>query len=76
MESTKSKYKIKVLAVGPSGTGKTSFLTKVSDNIFTSDCISTIGVDFIIVNYNENGSQIKLQIWDTAGRERFREITT
>ena len=38
--------------------------------------ISSIGVDFKSKDIMVNGQKVKLQIWDTAGHERFRTITT
>lgn len=39
-------YLIKFLALGDSGTGKTSFLYQYTDGIFHSKFISTVGIDF------------------------------
>ena len=36
----------------------------------------TIGVDFKIRNNEVDGKTIKLQIWATAGQERFKTITS
>jgi Ras-related protein Rab-1A len=36
----------------------------------------TIGVDFKIRNTEVDAKQIKLQIWDTAGQDRFKTITS
>jgi small GTP-binding protein len=35
----------------------------------------TIGVDFKIRQMEVDAKKIKLQIWDTAGHERFKTIT-
>jgi len=35
----------------------------------------TIGVEFGSRSIDLNGEQIKLQVWDTAGQEKFRSIT-
>lgn len=37
--------------------------------------IATLGIDFKIKTIDLNGQKVKLQIWDTAGEERFRAIT-
>lgn len=66
----------KIILVGDSGTGKSTFLTKYINNSFTDMFISTIGVDFTTTKISLDGMSIKLQIWDTAGQERFRTITT
>mmetsp|Transcript_43316 Transcript_43316/g.60163 ORF Transcript_43316/g.60163 Transcript_43316/m.60163 type:complete len:203 (+) Transcript_43316:176-784(+) len=66
----------KLLIIGDSGVGKSCLLLRFSDNIFTDNFISTIGVDFKISTIDVDGNKVKLQIWDTAGQERFRTITS
>ncbi len=39
------------------------------------DYIPTIGVDFAIKVIELEGVKVKLQLWDTAGMEKFRVIT-
>ncbi|KAM3376228.1 hypothetical protein P3S68_014943 [Capsicum galapagoense] len=58
------------------GVGKSCLLLRFSDGSFTTNFITTIGIDFKIRTIELEGKRIKLQIWDTAGQERFRTITT
>ena len=66
----------KILILGDSSVGKTCFLTRYADNTFQELHMSTIGIDYKLKNIQmENGRTVKLQIWDTAGQDRFRSIT-
>lgn len=66
----------KILLVGDSLSGKSSLLLQYCDNQFTQNYIATIGVDFKIKTIEVNPNIIKLQIWDTAGQDRFKTITS
>lgn len=44
--NTDYDYLIKLLCVGDSGVGKTSFLYKYTDGVFHTQFISTVGIDF------------------------------
>ena len=69
-------YLFKVILIGDSGTGKTSILNKYINGIFTEKHLCTIGVDFLMKTIKIDDCYIKLQIWDTAGMERYKQITT
>uniref|UniRef100_M4ASF7 small monomeric GTPase n=2 Tax=Xiphophorus maculatus TaxID=8083 RepID=M4ASF7_XIPMA len=69
-------YMFKVLIIGNSSVGKTSFLFRYADDSFTSAFVSTVGIDFKVKTIYRNDKRVKLQIWDTAGQERYRTITT
>ena len=74
---SKKEAKYKILILGDSKVGKSCFLTRYADKTYQEDYLSTIGMDYKIKNYElENGDIIKLYIWDTAGQDRFRSITS
>lgn len=72
-------YLIKVLIIGQSNVGKTSLLTRYVDKVFYDDTMSSIGVDFklITLNLEIDGIEhiVKVQLWDTAGQDRFQAVT-
>ncbi|XP_044755277.1 ras-related protein Rab-3 isoform X3 [Coccinella septempunctata] len=69
-------YMFKLLIIGNSSVGKTSFLFRYADDSFTSAFVSTVGIDFKVKTVYRHEKRVKLQIWDTAGQERYRTITT
>eukprot|EP00062_Callorhinchus_milii_P014588 gi/632963917/ref/XP_007898145.1/ PREDICTED: ras-related protein Rab-3B [Callorhinchus milii] len=69
-------YMFKLLIIGNSSVGKTSFLFRYADDTYSSSFVSTVGIDFKVKTVYRNDKRVKLQIWDTAGQERYRTITT
>lgn len=65
----------KVIFIGDSGVGKSSFILRITRNQFIPVLSSTLGVDFNVRTVVVNGSVVSLQLWDTAGQERFRSMT-
>mmetsp|Transcript_8273 Transcript_8273/g.13463 ORF Transcript_8273/g.13463 Transcript_8273/m.13463 type:complete len:214 (-) Transcript_8273:529-1170(-) len=65
----------KLLIIGDSGVGKSAILLRFVDDAFPST-FATIGVDFRITEVSIDSKSVQLQVWDTAGHERFRTITT
>eukprot|EP01129_Flabellula_baltica_P004585 TRINITY_DN15_c1_g1_i1.p1 TRINITY_DN15_c1_g1~~TRINITY_DN15_c1_g1_i1.p1 ORF type:complete len:196 (-),score=48.76 TRINITY_DN15_c1_g1_i1:42-629(-) len=66
----------KILTVGDPGVGKSSIIIRYTEDQFSE--IGTFGtkIDFktrLITVHDEN---VKLQIWDTAGHEKFRTMTS
>lgn len=56
-------YMFKLLIIGNSSVGKTSFLFRYADDTFTSAFVSTVGIDFKVKTVYKNDKRIKLQIW-------------
>ena len=70
-----SEINLKILIIGDSFVGKTCLLLRYCDGECPEVHMATIGVEFKDKKINLNGKEIKLQIWDTSGQERFRSIT-
>ena len=68
------KHNFKFIVIGSSGVGKTSLLKRLIDDTFSQENSSTIGVEYLSTVIEIDGQPIKLQIWDTAGQEKFRSI--
>ena len=74
--SDDQKHIFKVLLLGDSTVGKTCFLMRFTENTFQEIHMSTIGLDYRFKKMTlENQEVATVQIWDTAGQDRFRAIT-
>ena len=66
----------KVLILGDSTVGKTCFLVRYVDDSFDDSTLLSVGMDYRLKNVKtEDGTKVKLQIWDTCGQERYRSIS-
>ena len=66
-------FTLKLTVVGDPGVGKTSLITRFVENRFTSDYISTLGVDFLVKNTTlEDNTTAKMVIWDIGGQETWK----
>tara|TARA_Y100000389_G_C17347452_1_gene456595 strand:+ start:251 stop:907 length:657 start_codon:yes stop_codon:yes gene_type:complete len=64
----------KVVLLGECGTGKSSMAEQYVNEKFLNNSISTIGVDFLSKLVECGNKLIKIQIWDTAGQEKFHNL--
>lgn len=80
-----SLTEIKILVIGSANVGKTSLVLSWSDSYcFAASTTSsnqfhtkpTLGVDLVTKIVKRNGQKYKVVIWDTAGTERFRGVTS
>ena len=66
----------KILLLGDSTVGKTCFLLRYTDNTFLDLHMSTIGLDYRLKTMIlDNQRIVKVQLWDTAGQDKYRAIT-
>jgi len=68
-------YLFKCVIIGDTGVGKSCLLLRYQKDQFSPTHDLTVGVEFGSKNTVIDGTNIKLQIWDTAGQESFRSIT-
>eukprot|EP00981_Chlorochromonas_danica_P007653 scaffold1833_cov185-Ochromonas_danica.AAC.1 len=74
-------FLFKFLMIGDTGCGKSCFLLRAMDNVFSMDFNGILGASFKTKTYHlldpEDGttSAVKLELWDTAGPERFRALS-
>jgi len=69
----KKKF-LKIMILGNAGVGKTSILERYVNKSFTGNYKVTIGADFLTRDLEIDGNKIKLQVWDTAGQEKYRSL--
>ena len=66
----------KILLLGDSTVGKTCFLLRYTDDTFIELHMATIGLDYRLKTIVlDNQKIVKVQLWDTAGQDKFRAIT-
>ncbi|AYV85451.1 MAG: ras-related protein RIC1 isoform X2 [Satyrvirus sp.] len=66
---------IKLIIIGDTSVGKSSWLARIFDERWMPNMTSTIGIDFRVKTVLIDGKIVKIQVWDTAGQERFQTIT-
>ena len=65
---------VRVVFIGDSQVGKTSIINMFVRSSFEKQQKSTIGAVFHTYEQKVNGQQVVMQIWDTAGQEKYRSL--
>ena len=76
-DSEKKTPNVKVVLLGDSGVGKTCLITRYISETFEQNTASTNGASYASknVNYDKLKKTITLDIWDTAGQEKYKALT-
>ena len=64
----------KIIFVGDSGVGKTTLINRINNEEFKDLNESSVGIDYYSKNIKFGGEELTLQIWDTAGQEKYRGL--
>ena len=65
---------IKVTLIGESSVGKTSIINRYTKNAFTQEMESTLGANYSQKKITLHKQKIRMDLWDTAGQEKYRAI--
>jgi small GTP-binding protein len=65
----------RVVTIGDASVGKTSLVSQLIEQTFREEEAPTVGANFREFSYKVQGIRVELQIWDTAGQEKFRSLT-
>ena len=66
---------LKIIVIGASGTGKTSYVNKWTKNIFSEAYKPTIVSEFGFKVFEHEGKLYRIQLWDLAGQDKNSTIT-
>ncbi len=68
-------YLQKIIIIGDSGVGKSNILLRYSRGSFAENHMATVGLNYVFKVETVDDVRVKLQIWDTAGQDKFKTIT-
>ena len=66
---------LKIIVIGNSGTGKTSFVNKWTKNIFSDTYKATIVSEFGLKIFEKDGNLYRILLWDLAGQDKNAMVT-
>ena len=75
MLSQKSDAPLRVVTIGDASVGKTSLTNRLTDGEFNLYETPTIGANYLTYVTTVDNEKIELQVWDTAGQEKFKSLT-
>ena len=76
MESVTTTYKHKIVFMGNISVGKTSLINRYVHGGFIEEYQPTVGIDFVTksIPIPEKSLNLQLQLWDTAGQEKYQSV--
>ena len=65
---------IKIILLGESGVGKSALISAYNGDPFSENSISNSQSSFIFKKLTINNNNYGIQVWDTAGQEKYRSV--
>jgi small GTP-binding protein len=75
MSTNTFRSDLKIIVIGTSGTGKTSYVNKWTKNIFSDTYKATILSEFGFKIFEYEGRLYRIQLWDLAGQDKNAMVT-
>ena len=67
-------HTIKIILLGSTNVGKTSISMRMCEDVFLENNVPTIAAEFFIIKHKFEDCTLNIQMWDTAGQEKFRSL--
>ena len=69
-----SEERLRIMTLGNSKVGKTTFIIKYTEDYFQEIYLSTIGIDFRVKEITVDDNTYKLLFYDTTGQEKYKSL--
>jgi small GTP-binding protein len=66
----------KVILLGATGVGKTAIYNRILEDVFDADTLPTVTGQGRPIEHSEHGHTAKFMLWDTAGQEKYRSLSS
>ena len=73
-QSSYSIVRQKLVVVGDVSVGKSAIINSLLGQKFKENYEASVGVDFFSKTIKFKGKSLKLQIWDSAGQEKYKSL--
>lgn len=75
MDFESNSFLFRVVTIGETNVGKTSIIDRLINSRFSESETPTIGGNFLMHVETIQNQKVELQIWDTAGQEKYRALS-
>lgn len=64
----------RLVFTGSTGVGKTAIVERIVNDTFSNENNPTLGVQYYDIEVEVDGKTVPIQLWDTAGQEKYRAL--